>query len=71
VLLPRGEGGIPLPIFHLEKEMFHRVMSKIRTIYTEWCESQEVSYMLADHRIAKEHRQLLQARLDELNSNNR
>ena len=51
--------------------MFHRVMSKIRTIYTEWCESQEVAYALADHRIAKEHRQLLQARLDEINSNNR
>ncbi len=51
--------------------MFHRVVSKIRTLYTEWCESHEVAYALADHRIAKEHRQLLQAKLDEINSNNR
>jgi len=62
---------LPLPCFHLEEDMFHRAMTKIRTLYTEWCESQEVAFALADHRIAKEHRILLQAKLDELNSNNR
>jgi len=51
--------------------MFNRIITKIRTLYTEWCESQEVAFALADHRIAKEHRILLQAKLDELNSNNR
>jgi hypothetical protein len=51
--------------------MFNRIITKIRTLYTEWCTSQEVAFALADHRIAQEHRILLQARLDELNSNNR
>jgi len=51
--------------------MFQVIFTKIRTLYTEWCESQEVAFAMSDHRIAKEHRLLLQARLDEINSNNR
>jgi hypothetical protein len=71
MLLPRGEGK-PSPLFSFgEKEMFQVIFTKIRTLYTEWCESQEVAFAMSDHRIAKEHRLLLQARLDEINSNNR
>jgi hypothetical protein len=44
------------------------VADRFSAIYTEWRMSREVAYALADHRIAKEQRQLLQARLDELNS---
>lgn len=45
--------------------------SKFATLYTEWSMSREIAWTLADYRIAQEQRQLLEARLNELNSNSR
>jgi hypothetical protein len=49
-------------------EKFKSAADRFAKIYTEWRMCHEIAYTLADHRIAKEQRQLLQARLDELNT---